>query len=107
MKHVSSKIPLVITFVDLVGSTDMSMTLPAEKLVTIITAFSCEVSSVIESYNGYVLKYVGDDVIAFFPSTFNKYLACDRSFECAESIINVIRNGMVGLSRAIHKGRHG
>jgi adenylate cyclase len=94
VKHVSSKIPLVITFVDLVGSTDMSMTLPAEKLVTIITAFSREVSSVIESYDGYVLKYVGDAVIAFFPSSFNKYLACDRSFECAESIINVIRNGI-------------
>jgi class 3 adenylate cyclase len=72
----------------------MSMTLPAEKLVTIITAFSREVSSVIESYDGYVLKYVGDAVIAFFSSNFNKYLACDRSFECAESIINVIKNGI-------------
>jgi adenylate cyclase len=81
-------------FADLVGSTDMSMTLPAEKLVTVMTAFSREVSSVIESYDGYVLKYVGDAVIGFFPSIFNKYLACDRSFECAESIINVIRNGI-------------
>jgi adenylate cyclase len=81
-------------FADLVGSTDMSMTLPAEKLVTVMTAFSREVSSVIESYDGYVLKYVGDAVIGFFPSIFNKYLACDRSFECAESIINVIRSGI-------------
>ena len=72
----------------------MSMTLPAEKLVTVMTAFSREVSSVIESYDGYVLKYVGDAVIGFFPSIFNKYLACDRSFECAESIISVIRNGI-------------
>lgn len=94
LKHVSTKIPLVVMFVDLVGSTDMSMTLSAEKLVTIITAFSREVSSVIESYDGYVLKYVGDAVIAFFPSSFNKYLACDRSFECAESIITVIQNGI-------------
>ena len=29
-----------------------------------------------------------------FPSIFNKYLACDRSFECAESIINVVKNGI-------------
>ncbi len=93
-KHVSSKISLVVIFVDLVGSTDMSMTLPAEKLVTVMTAFSREISSVIESYDGYVLKYVGDAVIGFFPSIFNKYLACDRSFECAESIINVIKNGI-------------
>jgi adenylate cyclase len=94
LKHVSSKTPLVVMFVDVVGSTDMSMTLTAEKLVTIITAFSRETSSVVESYDGFVLKYVGDAVIAFFPSNFNKYLACDRSFECAESIINVIKNGI-------------
>ncbi len=31
LKHVSSKTPLVVMFVDLVGSTNMSMTLPAEK----------------------------------------------------------------------------
>jgi adenylate cyclase len=93
-EHVRSKICLVIMYVDLVGSTDMSMTLPVEKLVAIITAFSREVSSVIESYSGYVLKYVGDAVIAFFPSNFNKYLACDRSFECAKSIINVIKYGI-------------
>jgi adenylate cyclase len=94
LKHVSSKTPLVVVFIDLVGSTNMSMTLPAEKLVTIITAFSREVSSIVESYDGYVLKYVGDAVIGFFPSTFNKYLSCDRSFECAQSIINVIKNGI-------------
>jgi class 3 adenylate cyclase len=94
LEHVRSKICLVIMYVDLVGSTDMSMTLPVEKLVAIITAFSREVSSVIESYSGYVLKYVGDAVIAFFPSNFNKYLACDRSFECAKSIINVIKYGI-------------
>ena len=39
-KHVSSKVPLVIMYACLVGSTRMSMTLPAEKLVTIIRAFS-------------------------------------------------------------------
>jgi adenylate cyclase len=94
LKHVRSKVPLVVIFADLVGSTQMSMNLPVDKLVTIITAFSREISSVVESYYGYVLKYVGDAVIAFFPSIFNKYLVCDRSFECAESIINVIKNGI-------------
>jgi adenylate cyclase len=66
--HLSSKISLVIIYVDIVGSTKMSMTLPVDKLVTIIIAFSHEISSVIESYDGYILKYVGDAVIAFFAS---------------------------------------
>ncbi len=56
-------------YVDLVGSTNMSMTLPIDKLVSIIRAFTYEMSSVIQSHKGYMLKYVGDAVIAFFPST--------------------------------------
>jgi class 3 adenylate cyclase len=93
-KHVSSKVPLVILYADLVGSTKMSMTLPAEKLVTIIRAFSHEVSAVIESYEGYVLKYVGDAVIAFFPYGFNRYLTCDKSVECGKSMVSVLREGI-------------
>ena len=93
-KHVSSKVPLVIMYADLVGSTKMSMTLPAEKLVTIMRAFSHELSTVIESYEGYVLKYVGDAVIAFFPYGFNRYLTCDKSVECGKSVVKVLREGI-------------
>lgn len=93
-KHVSSKVPLVIMYADLVGSTKMSMTLPAEKLVTIIRAFSHELSAVIESFEGYVLKYVGDAVIAFFPYGFNRYLTCDKSVECGKSMVNVLIEGI-------------
>jgi class 3 adenylate cyclase len=93
-KHASSKMSLVIMFVDLVGSTRMSMTLPADKLVTIIRAFSHEISSVVESYEGYVLKYVGDAVISFFPTGFNKYLLFDKAVRCAKSVISVILEGI-------------
>ncbi len=72
----------------------MSMYLPVEKMAKIIKVFSHEISSVVESYNGFVLKYVGDAIIAFFPIGFNKYLACDRSFQCAKSMINVIEHGI-------------
>lgn len=94
LNHVNSKVSLVVMYADLVGSTNMSMTLPIEKLVTIIRAFSHELSAVVESYNGYVLKYVGDAIIAFFPSGFNKYLTCDKSVQCAKSMINVLKNGI-------------
>src|SRR5215472_15795210 len=63
---------LVIMYVDLVGSIHMNMTLPTDKLVSIIRAFTYEMSCVIQSHKGYVLKYVGDKVIAFFPSSYNK-----------------------------------
>ena len=94
LNHVDSKLSLVVMYADLVGSTKMSMALPVERMAKIIKAFSHELSSVVESYNGFVLKYVGDAVIAFFPSGFNKYLSCDTAFQCANSMINVIENGI-------------
>ena len=94
LNHINSKIPLVIMYVDLVGSIDMIMTLPVNKLVSIIRAFTYEMSSVIQSHKGYVLKYVGDKVIAFFPSSYNKLLACDNAIYCAESMFTVVRNGI-------------
>lgn len=94
LKHVSSKMSLVIMYVDLVGSTQMSMTLPLEKLVTIIRSFSHEMSSVVEIYNGHVLKFVGDAVIAFFTLGFNRYLTCDKAVRCAKWMINVVKYGI-------------
>ncbi len=94
LNHVDSKLSLVIMYADLVGSTKMSMTLPVERMAKIIKAFLYELSSVVKNYNGFLLKYVGDAVIAFFPSGFNKYLSCDTAFQCANSMINVIENGI-------------
>jgi class 3 adenylate cyclase len=51
-------------------------------------------SSVVKNYNGYVLKYVGDAIIAFFDAGYNKYLVCDNALNCAESMINVLTNGL-------------
>jgi adenylate cyclase len=94
LNHVSSKIPLIIIYADLVGSTTMSMTLSIDKLVDVIRVYAHEISHVVDSYGGYVLKYAGDAVISFFPVRVNnedKYLASDTSIECGKSIINVIR----------------
>jgi adenylate cyclase len=100
LNHVNSKIPLIIIYADLVGSTNMSMTLSIDKLVDVIRVFAHEISHIVDSYGGYVLKYAGDAVISFFPGRVNdkdKYLASDTSVECGKSMINVIRetNGIL------------
>lgn len=92
--HVNSKIPLVILYVDLVGSTNLSMTIPVDKLVTIISAFTYEMSSAVYRYGGFVLKYVGDAVIAFFPSLSDKILVCDRAVRCGIFMLTIIKNGL-------------
>jgi adenylate cyclase len=94
LNHVNSQIPLVIMYADLVGSTKMSMSLPIDKMVTIIRGFSYEMSNIIHSHEGYALKYVGDAVIAFFPFIYNKSLTCNRAVECAKSMITIIKKGI-------------
>jgi len=61
-----SKATLVIINIDLVDSTELSISLPLERLSTILQTFMQEMASVIISYGGYVLKYIGDAVLGFF-----------------------------------------
>jgi adenylate cyclase len=106
LNHISSKIPLIIIYADLVGSTKMSMTLPVENLVTIIRAFAHQMSHVVDSHGGYVLKYAGDGVISFFPDRVNnkkKYHASDMSVQCGKSMINAVKEEINVILHKIYK----
>jgi adenylate cyclase len=94
--YAESKATFVILHIDLVDSTKLSMTLPVNRLVTIIQAFSQEMSVIVATYGGYVLKYIGDAVLAFFivDSPNNLYLRCINALECACSMIKVVRQGI-------------
>jgi adenylate cyclase len=95
LNHTNTKIPLIIMYADLVGSTKMSMTLSIDDLVSIIRAFVHQISHVVDSQGGYVLKYVGDAVISFFPSCIdnqNKCLASVTTVECAKLVVNAIKD---------------
>lgn len=65
--HLYHKVPMVMIYADLVGSTEMSLTIPVDTLSTIIRIFFQETSIAITEHGGYVLKYAGDSVLAFFP----------------------------------------
>jgi adenylate cyclase len=94
-KYAKSKVTFVILHIDIVGSTAMSMTLPVERLATIIQTFTQEMSLIIAAYGGYVLKYVGDSVLAFFPVNLeDKYLPCANAVNCARSMIKIMREGL-------------
>jgi class 3 adenylate cyclase len=91
LNHVNSKISLVIMYVDLVGSTNMSMALPVDKMVTIIRAFTYEMTCIVRSYGGYVLKYVGDAIIALFPAEYNSSEASKNALNCAKGMLEIIK----------------
>ena len=93
-KHVNSKLKFVVLYADLVGSTKMITTLPVDRLATIIQIFTQEMSFSINNFDGYVLKYVGDAVIAYFPADVNYYRACDTAVNCSRSMITVLKQGI-------------
>jgi len=112
-KYGESKVNLVILHIDLVGSTRMSLNLPIDRLTTIIRSFAQQMSLIVSMYGGYVLKYIGDAVLAFFvveDTLVNKnYNAIDsetkdnndfnslqysNAISCAYAMIKVIQEGI-------------
>ncbi len=61
------EINTAILYVDIVGSTRLATSLKSEELSGLIKVFSEEMSVAISKHAGFVLKYAGDAVIAFFP----------------------------------------
>ena len=92
--HVDMKLPMIVIIVDLVGSTEMTLTLPTEKLAIIISSFSQEMRYVVRHHEGYVLKYVGDAVIGYFVAEDSPLLIADNAINCAKTMIDVIERGI-------------
>jgi len=96
-KHVFTKLDMVVLYVDLVGSTTMTLEMPAEKIAIIISSFAQEMAAVVRQYHGYVLKFVGDAVIGYFVSDEDDIYgtgATDDAVDCAKSMITVIQKGI-------------
>ena len=57
---------LTVMFCDLVGSTELSQKLDPEDLREVNRAYQDSCKSAIELYDGYVARYMGDGVLAYF-----------------------------------------
>jgi adenylate cyclase len=94
-KFAKSKVEFVILHIDLVGSTKLSMTIPANRLANIVQAFTQEMSIVIKAYGGFILKYVGDAILAFFlADRDNIHVPCQNAVACAHAMITVMQQGI-------------
>ena len=97
-KFAKDKTTLVVLHVDLVGSTKLAMRLPLDRLTMIIQAFNQEMSIIVKAFGGYILKYVGDAVLAFFVvSGDNKSeakAACNNAVNCAKYMIRIVREAI-------------
>ncbi|MDQ4066051.1 MAG: adenylate/guanylate cyclase domain-containing protein [Thermoproteota archaeon] len=89
-KHTAQRLDFAVIYFDLVNSTRMSTELAPDFLSKIVTVFSQEVSYIIEHFGGFVLKFVGDASIGYFPSSQN----FDDIVLCGESVVYVVRNAI-------------
>lgn len=93
-KNVFSRMKMVVMYVDLVGSTQITLALPEEKVAIIITCFAQEMAQTIRQHGGLVLKFVGDAVIGYFPAEENQLQSTDNAVMCAKSMLSVIQKGI-------------
>jgi len=83
------KLDAAILYVDVVGSTKIATRLSASELSSLIRVFSQEMSIIISRHGGFVLKYAGDAVIAYFPSSSEFGNATENAVRCGK-IMNTI-----------------
>lgn len=91
---VSSRVHMIVLYVDLVGSTDITLSLPEKKVAIIISSFAQEMATIIQRHDGYVLKFVGDAVIGYFIAEALPLLAADNAVNCAKTMLTIIEKGM-------------
>jgi len=73
---------MVILSIDIIGSTKISKILNLYDNAKLITLFSRAIGAIIHNYNGYVLKYVGDGIISYFPEPDEKGMH-DNALYCS------------------------
>ena len=90
-RHVNTKTNLVVMFVDINDSTEMSLSLPEHKFALIVQSFAQEISIAVSGYGGYVFKYEGDAIIILFPAEYDPTKACKNALNCSRAILQIIR----------------
>lgn len=93
-------IRIAVLYVDIVGSTKMTMYLSTQELEFVIKLFWEQISLTIEKHGGLVFKYVGDAVIAIFVS--NNDVVCRHAIECGQDLVKTLKNSI--NSELIKKG---
>lgn len=57
---------LTVMFCDLVGSTDLSSRLDPEDMADIIRAYQAAATAIIQRFDGYIAKFMGDGILVYF-----------------------------------------
>jgi class 3 adenylate cyclase len=77
-------------FCDLVGSTALSSRLDPEDLREVIATYHCAVAKVVDRYDGFVAKYMGDGVLVYFGYPQAREDDAERAIRAGLGVIDVV-----------------
>ena len=106
----AEKRQLTVMFCDLVGSTEMSQRLDPEELREINTSYQVACTSAIEHFGGYVARYMGDGVLAYFGYPQAHEDDAERAVHAGLAIVEAVpaikvdAKGQTGLEMAVRVG---
>ena len=78
-----AQVLFVVLYIDIVHSTQLYRVLSNVAQQTLIRAFLQETTLIVDGYGGYVHKYTGDGLIAFFPAEEGYTVVTDSAVDCA------------------------
>ncbi len=93
-RHINERLKMAVLITDIAGSTKLSLELPSRVLATMIQVFSQEMTMLVTAHGGYVLKYIGDAVLSFFPAEYDATIACNATLRCAINMIDIINKAI-------------
>jgi adenylate cyclase len=83
----------VILSIDVVGSTGLATSVDAAVYRTVIRTLLYELSETIPLFNGHVLKYTGDGLVAYFPEP-SFMRKNDLAIDCALTLRGLVRDAL-------------
>jgi class 3 adenylate cyclase/predicted ATPase len=89
-RAVAERRQLTLMFCDLVGSTALSVRHDPEDMRDLIAAYHRAVAEVVERFEGFVARYMGDGVLIYFGYPKAQENDAERAARCALTIVNTV-----------------
>jgi class 3 adenylate cyclase len=101
--------PLSVMFCDLIGSAVLSVRLDPEDLREVIRSYQARVASMIQQFNGFIARYVGDGVLIYFGWPQAHETDAERAARAGLAVATAVGEAAGGCSDAAgaRRNRHG
>jgi class 3 adenylate cyclase/tetratricopeptide (TPR) repeat protein len=95
---------LTVMFADLVGSTELSQSLDPEDLREINRSYQDTATAAIEKFGGYVARYMGDGVLAYFGYPLAHEDDAERALRAGLELVDAVPALETGVALAVRVG---